>query len=64
MIRQVLVLSVPSHKEETSVLVNFVTDADSSSAVVEIRVPTSNETSGCADFREFAMVQKSENDHS
>jgi hypothetical protein len=57
MIRQVLVLSVPSHKEETSVLVNFVTDADSSSAVVEIRVPTSNETNGCADFREFALVQ-------
>ena len=57
MMRQVLVLSVPSHKEDTSVLVDFVTDAESSSAVVEIRVPTSNETNGCADFREFTMVQ-------
>ena len=58
-VRKVLVLSVPSDQEEKSVLVDSGTDADCSSAVVEIRVPKSMETDQHADFREFAMVRAS-----
>ncbi len=55
--RKVLILSVPSDKEEKSALVDFATDVDCSSAVVEIRVPNLIKTEEHADFREFTMVK-------
>jgi hypothetical protein len=57
-VRKVLVLSVPSHKEEKCVLADFDSAVDCATAIVEIRVPPSEKTDQSADLREFPMVQQ------
>jgi len=57
-VRKVLVLSVPSHKEEKSVPTDFDSEVDCATAIVEILVPPSEKTDQSADLREFPMVQQ------